>query len=132
MIRDSMPAVGRWTTATALCVSVLVGWGRYDPGRRAEHDATTDPGSGATGQRAGIYLGTVVVPARFDRGRGSVTSRMRARPVFTDDAACGVVKDSTTGVQRVARFSYEPHGQRGAGGAGSAQARMRRSWPARV
>lgn len=27
MIRDSVPAVGRWTTATALCVSVLVGCG---------------------------------------------------------------------------------------------------------
>ncbi|MDP2496407.1 MAG: hypothetical protein Q8W44_00305, partial [Candidatus Palauibacterales bacterium] len=57
--------------------------------------------------RAGIHLGTVVVPGRFDRGRGSVTSRMRARPVFTEDAVYGVVKDSTTGVQRIARFSYK-------------------------
>lgn len=56
--------------------------------------------------RNGVYLGTLVVPGRFDPGRGSVTSRIRARPVFTDDAVYGVVKDSVTGVQRVARFSY--------------------------
>lgn len=57
--------------------------------------------------RRGVYLGTVVLPGRFDRGRGSVTSRMRARPVFTDDAVYGVVTDSATGVQRIARFSYD-------------------------
>lgn len=57
--------------------------------------------------RAGIYLGTVVVPGRFDPGRGLTSGRMRPRPVFTDSAVYGVVVDSVTGVQQVVRFSYE-------------------------
>ena len=56
--------------------------------------------------REGLYLGTVLVPGRFDPGRGYTLARRRPRPLFTDDAVYGVVKDSVTGVQRVARFSY--------------------------
>lgn len=55
----------------------------------------------------GVYLGTVVVPGRFDPGRGYTNARSRPRPVFTDDAVYGVVTDSVTGVQRIARFSYD-------------------------
>lgn len=57
--------------------------------------------------RSGVYLGTVVVPGRFDSGRGLTSGRMRPRPVFTDNAVYGVVVDSVTGVQQVARFSYQ-------------------------
>lgn len=57
--------------------------------------------------RTGVYLGTVVVPGRFDPGRGLTSGRMRPRPVFTDSAVYGVVVDSVTGVQKVARFSYQ-------------------------
>ena len=67
--------------------------------------------------RRGVFLGTVVVPGRFDMGRGFTNARSRPRPVFTDDAVYGVVTDSTTGVQRVARFSYElPEREDGAPG----------------
>lgn len=65
--------------------------------------------------RAGVYLGTVVVPGRFDPGRGFTNARMRPRPVFTDSAVYGVVADSVTGVHQVVRFSYEiPQREEGA------------------
>lgn len=57
--------------------------------------------------RRGVHLGTVVVPGRFDPGRGFTNARSRPRPVFTADAVYGVVTDSATGVQRIARFSYD-------------------------
>lgn len=57
--------------------------------------------------RSGVYLGTLVIPVQFDSGRGFTNGRMRPRPVFTDSAVYGVVADSVTGVQQVARFSYE-------------------------
>lgn len=67
--------------------------------------------------RSGVFLGTLLVPGRFDPGRGYTNARSRARPVFTDEAVYGVVKDSTTGVQRIARFSYElPEREDGAPG----------------
>lgn len=57
--------------------------------------------------RRGVYLGTVVVPVRFDPGRGFTNARSRPQPIFTDEAVYGVVVDPVTGVQRVARFSYD-------------------------
>lgn len=57
--------------------------------------------------RRGVYLGALIVPDRFDDGRGYTLARSRPRPIFTDSAVYGVVVDSVTGVQQVARFSYE-------------------------